>query len=273
MNPAVYSLLSAVHQPSSLCIFAMRLLHSRSQFSLDLNEEIAVDNFAGGGGWSEGYYRATGRHVDHAINHDPLALGMHRINHPKTVHHCEDVFDKDPLEITEGRPAGIAHFSPDCFPAGTLILTREGYRPIEEIEAGDEMLTHLGRWRKVTETSSTVRLLLCLRGHGHPGLLVSAEHPFYARRRRDVWRNATPERPRGCERTLGEADWASASMLDKGWYWATPIVFPALPIPEVRVHQKRNTTVTSDLMWLAGIYLAEGCTYFTEKLPVYRPGH
>lgn len=90
------------------------MLRSRAQFSLDLNEEIAVDNFAGGGGWSEGYYRATGRHVDHAINHDNLALGMHRINHPKSVHHCEDVFDKDPLEITEGRPVGIAHFSPDC---------------------------------------------------------------------------------------------------------------------------------------------------------------
>lgn len=31
-----------------------------------------------------------------------------------------------------------------CFKAGTLILTREGYRPIEDISVGDEVLTHTG---------------------------------------------------------------------------------------------------------------------------------
>eukprot|EP01031_Cornospumella_fuschlensis_P010612 gene10612-12991_t len=39
---------------------------------------------------------------------------MHRINHPQTVHHCADVFEIDPWTITEGRPVGLAHFSPDC---------------------------------------------------------------------------------------------------------------------------------------------------------------
>lgn len=84
------------------------------QFLLDLHAELIIDNFAGGGGASTGIHTALGRHVDHAINHDRLALGMHRINHPQTVHHCEDVFDVDPLAITEGRPIGLAHFSPDC---------------------------------------------------------------------------------------------------------------------------------------------------------------
>ena len=38
-----------------------------------------------------------------------------------------------------------------CFPAGTLITTREGFKPIDKIEIGDEVLTHLGRYRRVTE--------------------------------------------------------------------------------------------------------------------------
>jgi DNA (cytosine-5)-methyltransferase 1 len=84
------------------------------QFILDLNEELIVDNFAGGGGASTGIEMALGRHVDHAINHSREALGMHRINHPQTIHHCEDVFDIDPRTLCEGRPVGLAHFSPDC---------------------------------------------------------------------------------------------------------------------------------------------------------------
>lgn len=86
----------------------------RPQFILDLNAELIVDNFAGGGGASTGIELALGRHVDHAINHDKFALGMHRINHPQTVHHHEDVFDVDPATVCEGRPVGLCHNSPDC---------------------------------------------------------------------------------------------------------------------------------------------------------------
>jgi site-specific DNA-cytosine methylase len=46
----------------------------RPQFILDLNTELIVDNFAGGGGASCGIEMALGRHVDHAINHDRHAL-------------------------------------------------------------------------------------------------------------------------------------------------------------------------------------------------------
>lgn len=42
---------------------------------------LFIDNFAGGGGASEGIKRATGRDVDIAINHDPAAIAMHRANH------------------------------------------------------------------------------------------------------------------------------------------------------------------------------------------------
>ncbi len=86
----------------------------RKQFILDLHAELIIDNFAGGGGWSTGVELALGRHVDHAANHAWDALGMHRINHPQTVHHCEDIFDIDPETICEGRPVGLCHNSPDC---------------------------------------------------------------------------------------------------------------------------------------------------------------
>ncbi|WP_313563732.1 DNA cytosine methyltransferase [Ruminiclostridium cellobioparum] len=78
------------------------------------NGEIIVDNFAGGGGASTGIELAIGRSVDIAINHDPTAIAMHKTNHPTTKHYCESVWDVDPVEACEGRPVGLAWFSPDC---------------------------------------------------------------------------------------------------------------------------------------------------------------
>lgn len=79
-----------------------------------LDNELVIDNFAGGGGASVGIEQAIGRPVDIAINHDPEALVMHKANHPNTKHYCEDVFHVDPVEICNGRPVGLAWFSPDC---------------------------------------------------------------------------------------------------------------------------------------------------------------
>jgi DNA (cytosine-5)-methyltransferase 1 len=57
---------------------------------------------------------ATGRHVDIAINHDPIAIAMHKANHPKTKHYLESVWDVDPQEATKGQPVGLMWLSPDC---------------------------------------------------------------------------------------------------------------------------------------------------------------
>ena len=78
------------------------------------DEELLVDNFAGGGGASKGIELAFGRSVDIAINHDGEALVMHTANHPGTAHYQEDVFDVHPGFITGQRPIGLAWFSPDC---------------------------------------------------------------------------------------------------------------------------------------------------------------
>lgn len=86
----------------------------RDQFILDINEELIIDNFAGGGGASTGIELALGRHVDVAINHDPKAIAMHQANHPQTLHKPKSVWEIDPLEVTQGRPVGLAWFSPDC---------------------------------------------------------------------------------------------------------------------------------------------------------------
>lgn len=90
--------------------------------------ELIVDNFAGGGGASTGIEMATGRSVDIAINHDPDAIAMHRANHPRTKHYCENVWDVDPAEACAGKPVGLAWFSPDC----THFSRAKGGKPVDK---------------------------------------------------------------------------------------------------------------------------------------------
>ena len=80
---------------------------------LPFEKELVVDLFAGGGGASTGIARAY-REPDVAVNHNPIALAVHRANHPQTAHYVADVFEVDPVLATGGQPVGILWASPDC---------------------------------------------------------------------------------------------------------------------------------------------------------------
>jgi len=75
---------------------------------------LVIDLFAGGGGASEGIRMALGRDPDYAVNHDPLAVAMHKANHPGTVHYTQDVWEVSPRQVTRGRPVDLLWASPDC---------------------------------------------------------------------------------------------------------------------------------------------------------------
>ena len=187
----------------------------------------------------------------------------------------EDVWHVDALGMCDGRPIGLLWLSPDCFPSGTLVLTSKGYQPIEEIAVGDRVLTHKGRWRRVTEASRSHRPLMTLRGQGHPGLRVSPEHPFYVRQRNVRWDNDR----RQDVPTYDDPSWQPASLLGPGayrytyengrracltggWYWAAPAKFDALQVPEIG---GRGHPMSPELMWLAGRYLGDGWTRRTDE--------
>lgn len=86
----------------------------RWKLNSKLLEICFTDNFAGGGGASQGIEQAIGRAVDIAVNHDQAAITMHKANHPATKHYREDVFHVDPVEATKGKKVAYAWFSPDC---------------------------------------------------------------------------------------------------------------------------------------------------------------
>lgn len=138
----------------------------------------------------------------------------------------------------------------ECFPAGSLVLTRDGWVPIEQVEVGGEVLTHKGRWRKVTATFDRgVRPAVTVKGQGHPGLTCTPNHKFYGKRSK---RWSTKR---------GDWEWIEAEDLTDS-YWASPVDIPSVPVPEIplsRTNTARPIDPTSDqILSLLGWWLAEG---------------
>ena len=77
-------------------------------------KHLSIDGFAGGGGASCGL-KMAGIDVTIAINHDPAAIRMHTVNHPKTLHLTEDIFSVDLSKyIAKDDCVDVMWASPDC---------------------------------------------------------------------------------------------------------------------------------------------------------------
>jgi|GEM_PF-2479630 len=70
-----------------------------------------------------------------------------------------------------------------CFPAGALIETLRGPMPIEDVHVGDAVLTHRGRYRRVTRTMIREYLggMVTLQAGGRI-VTATASHPFLVQR-------------------------------------------------------------------------------------------
>lgn len=116
-----------------------------------------------------------------------------------------------------------------CFAKGTYILTEKGYIPIENVSVGDKVLTHKGRWRKVTATMRRDGARLWdVNGFGILPTRTTAEHPYYVTK---------PDQP---------MEFKKVEQLDDSWY-STMV----LPDAESDGHSK-------EMWWIIGRYLADG---------------
>ena len=65
-------------------------------------------------GASKGIELALNRPIDIAVNHDPEAIRIHKVNHPHTLHLTEDIFTVDLQKYVAGRKVDLMWASPDC---------------------------------------------------------------------------------------------------------------------------------------------------------------
>ena len=158
------------------------------------------------------------------------------------------------------------HYIEGCFIAGSMVRVRDGEKAIEEIEAGDEVLTHRGRFRRVREPMVRKRRGLIkhirFQGEGYRSLAVTPGHPFLVAQRRN---------PREHNRSF-DARWVTAQELQKGDYVALPtnidVEAPSAGahVEDVEVGHGRHTatlekvevSLNTRTCRLIGLYLAEG---------------
>lgn len=71
-----------------------------------------------------------------------------------------------------------------CFPRGTLVMCPNGVRAIEDVRVGDEVWTHQGRRRKVTDLfrRSYHGKMIAVRASGCSKVLATEQHPFWVSR-------------------------------------------------------------------------------------------
>ena len=70
-----------------------------------------------------------------------------------------------------------------CFAKGTFILTADGYKPIENVVVGDSVLTHKGRWRRITAVMQRNDAeIWTVKGFGILKTETTGNHRYYIRR-------------------------------------------------------------------------------------------
>lgn len=141
----------------------------------------------------------------------------------------------DDVSTFDGRPwngkVDVISGGFPCFVAGTSILTECGWKPIEQVTTDDYVLTHKGRWRRVTSTMCREGANLWrVKGFGFFETLTTEEHPFFVSK----GKGTSPEFVKVSDLTTK--------------HWAT-MVLPGI---------SESDRHSEDWWWLVGRYLADG---------------
>ncbi len=173
---------------------------------------------------------------------DKYAIQVTMANYPDTVQlgSVTDIKAEDlPVNI------GLIIGGSPCFPGDTLVMTNAGHKNIRDIAVGDEVLTHMGRWRKVTKIGSTPNQhVVSIRGYGNPGIHATPNHPFYSRRLRRIWNNHN----RAYKRVFDAPQWLQAKELGVDKYLGM------IQLPEGQPSSPR----TPEFWRLMGRYAGDG---------------
>ena len=134
----------------------------------------------------------------------------------------------------------IMHGSP-CVTADSLILTKGGYKPIFDVQVGDEVLTKSNVWHKVAKKFNNGLHQTCyLDGMGFENIHCTLNHKFYVR---EMYRKGHKN-----IRCFKEPVFKEAKDLTKKDYFGVPVI----------QEEKTFYTDECDFWYMLGMYLGDG---------------
>jgi len=146
-----------------------------------------------------------------------------------------------------------------CFTEDTVVLTKRGLLPINEVVPGDWAWTHQNRWRRVVASMSRLADTIVLKGQGHHGLETTMEHPFLAREKksRTTRKNGKPIRKTWVE----PPEWVDAYAMS-GSFWATPSHINKIQMPKFKLRSSEGRNLPNgfdeDFFWFLGAWVGDG---------------
>jgi thymidylate synthase len=152
-----------------------------------------------------------------------------------------------------------------CFPAGTLVLTKNGYKKIEDVELEDKLYTHNGNWQKQASMGKKYNgELYTIKINYHPHISATAEHPFYVR---EFVKKEVRDPKHHHIVTLNEPKWLPIKDITKshmiGMKIETREKIPEIEISKYvnrhtprRIYKKKLDDL--DLWYLMGFFLGDG---------------
>jgi hypothetical protein len=121
-----------------------------------------------------------------------------------------------------------------CFIAGTRVLTKLGYKNIEDIKVGDLVMTHKNRYRRVLKTGGKISNTYSLKAQGIFETITTENHLYYVRTNKNG--------------KLGNPFWKKVGDLNRKDYLGIPII----------QEEKNEYNLTEEECWILGRYIADG---------------
>lgn len=129
---------------------------------------------------------------------------------------CPNYGDISKIDWSQVPDFDFFSYSFPCFTAGTLVLTKGGFKEIQDITESDEVITHTNQYRKVVKPMVNAYKgdLYHINAMAFHGIDCTPEHPFYVRKRYKKWDNPN----RRWQRLFKDPSWAEAKDLTKDHY-------------------------------------------------------
>lgn len=237
----------------------------------------AVSLFSGCGGDTLGLERAGYKVVAFSeFNTAAIATHLHNFT---TSEHIVDPKTKSaditkiPNEVFQkytGVDVIFAGFP--CFVKGTLVLTHNGYKKIQDVTLEDTLLTHKGRFRNIVnlQAKTYCNTVYDIKIKYHPHIITSTkEHPFYVRTKTQTWNNVK----RKYEISFSPPEWKEAYKLSMNDYFGmsvnTKSDIPEFTIPLEKNKHRIDTIVrkldNKDEWFMMGYFIGDGWVEDTLK--------
>lgn len=192
--------------------------------------------------------------VYYASEIDKYAIAITQKNYPNTI----QIGDVEKVDFTqyEGKIDLLIGGSP-CFVADTLVMTNNGFKPIQDIKVGDYVLTHKSRYKKVLAIGNkVVDTVYKIKGMGFDEIFCTRNHPFYTRQMYRKW-SAKDKRS---TRRFTSPEWVSAIDLKPFDYISSTYN------TENNMFNIPNEYLSEDFWYFVGRFVGDGwCTKVKRK--------